>query len=60
MFRSLSLLLVGCHGNQKEGIWPKMAKKCEKTFFEDSHIQLLTNFDYDLYMLKQYSLKGVD
>ena len=38
MFSSLSLLLVAMV-TKKEGIWPKMAKKCEKTFFAHSHIQ---------------------
>ena len=55
-----SQFIARCHGNQKEGIWPKMAKKCEKTFFTHLHIQLHTNFDSDLYMLKHYSSKRVD
>ena len=34
-----SPFIARCHGNQKEGIWPKTAKKCEKTFLAHSHIQ---------------------
>ena len=34
-----SQFIARWHGNQKEGTWPKMAKKCEKTFFAHSHIQ---------------------
>ena len=34
-----SQFIACCHGIQKEGIWPQMAKKCEKTFFAHSHIQ---------------------
>ena len=34
-----SQFIARCHGNQKEWIWPKTTKKCEKTFFAHSHIQ---------------------
>ena len=28
-----SQFIARCQGNQKEGIWPKMTKKFENTFF---------------------------
>ena len=43
-----SQFIARCHGNKKEGIWPKIAKKCDNTFFAQSHIQYHTNFDSDL------------
>ena len=34
-----SQLIARCHGNQKEGIWPKLAKIVKRHFFAHSHIQ---------------------
>ena len=33
-----SQFIARCHGNQKEGIWPKMAKKVKRHFFLHVHI----------------------
>ena len=56
-----SQFIARCHGNQKEGIWPKMAKNVKRHFL---HILISNNKPVliliFIIMLKHYSSKGVD
>ena len=57
---SFSQFIARCHGNQKEGIWPKWPKNVKRHFLHIHISNNTPNFDSDLHMLLHFSSKGVD